>query len=316
MHGVCDEELEDMMEGPTCPLIYPTASEAASLNAFMQRTYPDRYESQRLYHYTTPEVVEKLFADEADLWLSHIGRLNDNSEWVGGLEYVDKYLRKRGRDNLADDYVLLREGKGCVPYVLSMSQYKDKASMWGMYGDRKLGGYAVGFDRADLEQLVEIKNRESKDEYFLLPCLYKGKHEIDKLIEYILDGFHSDEDEHLFRRGCGDEIHTRSLSRLIFISLIIKDGSFDYEDEWRLVVRINYVGPVGWDDLEVPEFEKPHINSCLFKRTLREYFREVVVSPCGPNWMREVNQSRLEKWRDKYSLEFKVCSSSSPYNGR
>jgi hypothetical protein len=315
MHGVCDEELEDMMDGPTCPLIYPTASEAASLNAFMQRTYPDRYESQRLYHYTTPEVVEKLFADEADLWLSHIGRLNDNLEWVGGLEYVDKYLRKRGRDNLADDYVLLREGKGCVPYVLSMSQYKDKASMWGMYGDRKLGGYAVGFDRADLEQLVEIKNRESKDEYYLLPCLYKEE-DVDKLLEHILDEAHVDEDEHLCREGCDDEIPARIISRLFFVSLIIKDGSFDYENEWRLAVRTNDVKPVGWDGLAVPEFEKPHMNSRLLKKTLREYFREVVVSPCGPNWMREVNHSRLEKWRDKYSLEFEVCDSSSPYNGR
>ena len=122
MCDVYDEEFEDMMDGPTCPLIYPTASEAASLSAFLQQTYNDRYDAQRLYHYTTPDVVEKLFADEADLRLSHIVRLNDDSEWIGGLEYVEEYLQKRGCDDLADDYTLLREGKGCAPYILSMSQ--------------------------------------------------------------------------------------------------------------------------------------------------------------------------------------------------
>ena len=149
-----------------------------------------------------------------------------------------------------------------------------------------------------------------------MPCLYKGKHDIDKLIEYILDGFHSDEDEHLFREGCGDEIHSRILSRLFFVSLIIKDGSFDYENEWRLVVRTDDARPIGWEKTEASDFEKTHICSCLFKKSLREHFREIVVSPCGPNWVREMNSMRLEKWRDKYKLGFEIIHSSSPYNGR
>ncbi len=303
----------------TCPLIFPTTEEVGMLYNFMKEKFPDRFVAEQLYHFTKLDVVEKLFMDDADLWCTHYNFLNDSSEWRIGIDYIRTYLYRHERDDLAKEMGMLIRGTGCAPWILSFSQHSDKASLWGMYGGREKGGLALGFERAILEKLILARNAamNGEYEYYLLPCLYTGIHDVGIVLDYILNVCHSDEDEHLCREGCRHELPSRILSRIFFLSLLIKHSSFDYENEWRLVIRKRDIRP--WNDdqlmlLYVKEGStKPHIESKLFDRPLRGYFSHIIVSPCGDV---EGNYRYLEELRQRYDLKFRLELSRSPYNGR
>lgn len=300
-----------------CPLAFPTVEEASRIREFMKQMYPDRFVSERLYHFTKPCVVrEHLFKDGGDMRCTHVASLNDDSEWQKGLDYISDYLRNHGKGDLADEVDVLPERIGCVPYVCSFSQYDDKASMWGMYGDRQCGGYALGFMRTELERLVNAKNVQSDDEYYLLPCLYSGVHYADVVLDHILNECHSDEDEHLIREGCETELPSRILSRIFFLSLIIKDSSFDYENEWRLVIRKNASAPLQRGEGIFFGDVSRYVYSELFEGPVRNYFSRIVVSPCGGENVKNDNYVKILELRDIYGLHFEVAKSRSPYNGR
>ena len=307
----------DELNAHACSLVYPAADEVNMLREYMRRTFPEKYAESRLYHFTKPSVIkEHLFKDDGDLRCTHVAFLNDDSEWQKGLDYISDYLRNHGKGDLADGVDVLPERIGCVPYVCSFSQYDDKASMWGMYGDRQCGGYALGFMRTELERLVNAKNLQSDDEYYLLPCLYSGVHNADVVLDHILNECHSDEDEHLIREGCETELPSRILSRIFFLSLIIKDSSFDYENEWRLVVRKNTSAPLQRAEGVFFGDVSKYVYSELFEEPVRNYFSRIVVSPCGGEDIRTDNYAKLLELRDLYGLHFKVAKSRSPYNGR
>ncbi|MBR2837219.1 MAG: hypothetical protein IKE55_00380 [Kiritimatiellae bacterium] len=161
---MCDitRDEADELNAHACPLVLPAVEEVNRLREFMRRMYPDRFATERIYHFTKPCVVrEDLFKDDGDIRCTHVGYLNDDSEWQKGLDYISEYLRNHGSDDLADEVDVLPERIGCVPYVCSFSQYDDKASMWGMYGDRQCGVYALGFERTELERLVNAKNTQA-----------------------------------------------------------------------------------------------------------------------------------------------------------
>ena len=300
-----------------CPLVFPTTEEVGILREFMKETFPDRFVAEQLYHFTRLDVVEKLFMDDADLWCTHYRFQNDSMEWRIGLECISGYLRAQGLEDLADEVESLPEKAGCAPWITSFSQYNDKASMWGMYGDSKIGGCALGFKRSMLEGLIAARSMVDTYEYYLLPCLYTGVHDVGVVLGHILNECHSDEDEHLCREGCGHELSSRILSRIFFLSLLMKHSSFDYENEWRLVIRRRYIRP--WNDNQLILLydkegnTKPHIESKLFDRPLREYFSHIIISPCGDA---EDNYRRLEELRQRYNLKFLLERSQSPYNGR
>lgn len=316
---MCDitRDETDELNAHACPLVFPSFKEAISVREFMEKTYPDRFASERLYHFTKPCVVrEHLFKDGGDMRCTHVDFLNDDSEWQKGLDYISDYFRKHGNDDLADEVDVLPERIGCVPYVCSFSQYDDKASMWGMYGDRRCGGYALGFMRTELERLVNAKNVLSDDEYYLLPCLYSGVQNADVVLDNILNECHSDEDEHLIREGCENELPLRILSRIFFLSLIVKDSSFDYENEWRLVVRKNATAPLRRGECGFFGDKSKYVYSELFEGPLRNYVSRLVVSPCGGEDVKNDNYVKILELRDIYGLHFEVAKSRSPYNGR
>ena len=309
---------DDVDELNTCPLVFPTTKEVDVLHNFMEEKFPDKFMSDEIYHFTKLDVAEKLFEDGADLWCTHYMFQNDSMEWLSGIDCVGEYLRKLGSDGVAEEVESLPLKVGCVPWITSFSQYNDKASMWGMYGDRKKGGCAMGFKRSVLERLIATKNKNQQEyEYYLLPCLYAGVHDVGIVLDYILNESHSDEDEHLCREGCGHEIPSRALSRIFFLSLLIKHSSFDYENEWRLVVRRRDIRPWNDDELKLlygkKGCTKPHIGSQLFDRPLREYFSHVIISPCGDV---KGNYCYLKELRQKYGLKFRLERSRSSYNGR
>ena len=351
-----DRDFIDELNAKACPLLFPTTVEVSVLREFLEMELKDKFEGEQLYHYTNCKVAQELFKENADLWCTHYRFMNDSKEWFSGLELIGDILRNQGCDELADEVDLLPEKIGCAPWITSFSMNCDKASMWGMYCDRSKGGFAFGFNRLDLEQLIDQKNQSSQDEYFLLPCIYDAD-SVKKILRYILDECHSDEDEHLCREGCEHELATRVLSRIFFLSLIVKHPSFDYEKEWRLIVRKHDTPPLDDEGLrllyckkkthifsslfevrqinEMTDEEMPHILSGLFEvRKLDEANTEekphilsgVFDKPLREYFARIVvspcgNVDGNFKWVAKKKAEYNlnglsIIKSSSPYNGR
>ena len=312
-----DRDSVDELNAKVCPLVFPTTEEVVLLRDSLKGQLSDSLNVELLYHYTNCEVAQELFKENADLWCTHYRFMNDSKEWFSGLELIGDILRNQGSDELADEVDLLPEKIGCAPWITSFSMNCDKASMWGMYCDRSNGGFALGFNLVDLEQLIDQKNKSSQDEYFLLPCIY-DTNTVKSILTYILDECHSDEDEHLCKEGCVCELTPRILSRIFFLSLIVKHPSFDYEDEWRLIVRKHDALPLEDEGLRMlysnSDDEKPHIVSGLFEKPLRDYFAQIIVSPCGNV---DANFSCMAKKKAKYNLNgLSIIKSSSPYNGR
>lgn len=305
----------DSLNEKACPLVYPTAEEARELRDFMKEVFPERYAADLLYHFTKPGVVVKLLEERSDFRCTFYGNTNDSNEWQQGLDCVSNCLRARKEDALADMVDALPEKKGCPPWICCFSQNDDTPPMWGMYGGGRDGGYAVGFSRAELERLVDEKNRSEGDEYFLLPCLYEPE-DIEKVIDYILCKRHVDEDERTWREGCEGELEPRILSRLFFLTLILKHPSFAYENEWRLVVRKHDAFYPFSNEAGIQWTGAPFILSGLFKNSLRDYIRRIVVSPCGEPYVRKENYNRILTQKEARNLGFEIVQSKSPYNGK
>lgn len=319
----CDE-CDDLNER-ICPLSHVAVDEVKLVEQQMRQLFPERYRARSLYHFTNPDVVG-IWLDEctADFRCTYYQKLNDRLEWFNGIEYVSEYVREHGEALLADAIENLPEKNGCAPWICCFSENEDSAAMWGMYGDRQMGGFAVGFDKEVLLRLVDAQNNKENvtslcNDYWLLPCIYLGDPRLDKIIDYILYDAHTDEDEHLFREGCGDEVLARQISRLFFLTLIIKDSSFDYEREWRLIIRRVHEDSILENPSEVRFEGKAYVSPCLFDKPLREYISRIVVSPCGSNDKfinyAEMNYNKVCSLKEKYHLNFVVKRSLSPYRG-
>lgn len=324
MRELTREECDELNER-LCPLSHVAVDEVKLVEQQMRRLFPERYQSKFLYHFTNPDVVG-IWLDEyaADFRCTYYQKLNDRLEWLNGIEYVSEYVREYGYDSLADAIESLPEKEGCAPWICCFSENDDSAAMWGMYGGRKTGGFAVGFDKDVLLQLVDAKNSKEKaasscSDYWLLPCVYLGDSRLNKIIDFILHDAHADEDEHLFREGCEDEVFTRQISRLFFLTLNIKDASFDYEREWRLVTRRRFEDPAVGDFSGIKCDGKAYVNPGVFDRPLREYIANVVVSPCGSDGKlhdyAKLNYNAVCSLKDRYKLSFDIHRSRSPYRG-
>ena len=305
----------DALNEAGCPFVYSTTDEVQMLREFMKETFPERYVAERLYHFTKPDVVMKLLTRDSDLRCTFYDRTNDSDEWQHGVDCVSDCLRERGEDDLADKVEALPGKTGCSPWICCFSQHDDSAAMWGMYGGRKDGGYAVGFARAELEDLVDEKNKQGEDGYYLLPCLYE-RTDIAKVLEHILCERHCDEDVRTCREGCEDEFESRILSRIFFLTLILKDPSFAYEKEWRLVVRKCGVAYPLRNETEIQWSGSPFILSGIFRKPLREYIKRIVVSPCGDAYEKEENYNRVMSQKDRLNLNYEIERSRSSYNGK
>ena len=241
MRELTRDECDELNER-VCPLSRVAVDEVKLVEQQMRQLLPERYQVKFLYHFTNPDVVGT-WLDEyvADFRCTYYRDLNDRLEWFNGIEYVSEYVREHGHDALADAVESLPEKDGCAPWVCCFSENEDSAAMWGMYGDRKIGGFAVGFDKNMMMQLVDDRNskrqsdKRSSYDYWLLPCIYQGDPRLDKIIDYILNDAHADEDEHLSREGCGDEVFARQISRMFFLTEYADKCDFGTLDNWALI---------------------------------------------------------------------------------
>ena len=246
VYGQSTEEFHDerdWVESLECPLPISRSDDILILLEKMKQKFPLKFASREvLYHFTNAKVVCSILSGLSDLTCSDYRHMNDSAEWMIGVDYVKNYIEKKFGFELAEQFGDMVEAclssKYYALWICSFSAHSDKAAMWAMYTDRDNGGYAIGLKKSHIERQVRMMNETNPCiEAYLLPCLYTDTDtdDIDGILEYIAD-FHSWDIEYNARHT-PEEFGTLLLKYYLVMTYIIKDGSFDYENEWRLILR-------------------------------------------------------------------------------
>lgn len=170
------------------------------LNEIIKNAYPQKFNAEVLYHYTSQIVVDGFSKPETHLYCTKASELNDESEFkiglVRGLEYIKNRFSlsdfKSIKATLEDAKV-----KGLwMPWIMSFSSEGDDLNQWKGYVDQKNGGYAVGFSRQALEMVIETKTFQWQSltkfngipppyVMYLFPCFYNANDDIEKLLSIL-----------------------------------------------------------------------------------------------------------------------------------
>lgn len=191
-----------------------------------------------LYHYTTQEGLIGII-QKKEIWATHTQYLNDNTEYLHASDLVLKELKKRISNssdenitNILNEMVFGVEGAhGMNVCVCSFSEISDSLSQWRAYSSA-MSGFAIGFSGEELQESVK------REEWFLVPCLYKENDHIElvnALIDKVLNEnikISDDEEDHVKLLQSGNMI--ANLNRY---APIIKNEKFDEEKEWRIISR-------------------------------------------------------------------------------
>ncbi|GGD79573.1 DUF2971 domain-containing protein [Lacimicrobium alkaliphilum] len=113
-----------------------------------------------LYHYTDINAVKSILENK-ELWLTHIGYMNDDEEFISGLERIadkaigqsaSEYLGGQSKEELVNQ--LIEQAQDENIFVCSFCQKADLLSQWRGYTPNN-GGYAVEFDEAVISDLID-----------------------------------------------------------------------------------------------------------------------------------------------------------------
>lgn len=301
--------------------------------AYLQEQLPKLFNSPVLYHYTAFRTFPVFFGSGADLYCTHFAALNDGAEVGQGWEMAIKYLNKyKGwadeKCDLLRDYYKkdLLANKVVSPWIMSFSLAKDSLAQWVAYTDKKEGGYAIGFDREKLEQMVirvacNIKKKRDENDkkvvpfrMHVLPCLYSNT---DKdVIEGLFECYFDKEVEVLDRVKYADRPDSKDMAKivekLLLVSSIIKHESFKYEEEVRLIIQPSIPTYDACEFMGGKPRWKTNISTYI-NAPLCSLIKEIWVSPHGD---RQVLLASAQIMKAKYGLSCEIRESTSPYNGR
>lgn len=268
------------------------------------------------YHYTTANVLERFLAEDGDIFCTHYRALNDDSEFREGFKCVLQYARKRGWDDALIDRLEqlgnhFNEKDFFMPWVFSFSLYNDMLSQWVAYTDQKTGGYAIGFNMKQLDQL--IKNGREKTEKIpvkvVVNCIYAGVDDVD--VE--LDKTFNDPQliSYVHSKQLDINMESKLIAAVIMMSAMIKEKSFFQETETRLILLVD--DKALYRDM-ISLNGKPRMKANLSQRIgyLRDLIKSVVISPHGNQDSLYANAMSLKM---KYSLEYSIVTSASHYRG-
>lgn len=298
------------------------------LHEFIREELLPEFHPSVIYHYTNIGVLGEFFKREADFYCTHCQALNDDEEFLLGLQYAKYYIEHRSKisesamADFVDHLYDLQQEQWRYPWVMSFSTEKDSLFQWVSYTDKEKGGYAVGFDYEMLRNEAARRIKLDHEDYYiyLLPCLYikhkRGKRitrsneQADKLLDFLLRPY-VDRLKDLFKAGMEGERRLFESSVLLFASMI-KNSSFAHERECRLVVQPRD------ERLALKKYklvgEKPRLPSRIFseQRKLRKSIVSIGISPHGN---KRVLRTSAELYVAKYALPIKLYDSASSYNG-
>ena len=187
-----------------------------------------------VYHYTTQKGILGIIKNQ-EMWATQIHFLNDKNEIFLAFKLLNNELVKRFNAAVHPDYkeflqsiidylATMDHGHICIA---SFCEVGDLLSQWRGYGN--LGkGYALGFD---LKKLTKLAKKHS---FVFWPCIYDPILQ-QELVNYLIDNW--------CQKFYGSKIPPKDMFKSIDIDVcqlapIIKDESFNEEQEWRLISSI------------------------------------------------------------------------------
>lgn len=209
-------------------------------NKLQERVHSDK--PLHVYHYTDTSGICGIL-ENSSIWATNYRFLNDLSEGREAIDYAKKILDDRLSGSSGAEKSLIermRELDTFVSdiFVCSFSAEKDSLSQWRAYCPQIGGGYALGFPYSVL------KNLSDKCDCIFTKCIYDNDDKkvilsevIDHFISEYLEDLNSKNYERVYESLFDFTESTvfnfqRHLSK---ISLILKNGGFEEEKEYRLI---------------------------------------------------------------------------------
>ncbi|MGA8149435.1 MAG: DUF2971 domain-containing protein [Terriglobales bacterium] len=192
-----------------------------------------------VYHYTSASGLIGILKSRA-IWATSIRFLNDSSEYSFAIDLVRKAIQDREATahntfDIALNSILaerLMTETQAEVYVSSFTENPDQLSQWRAYSP-STGGYAIGFRTKDLAQ-----PEGSKPSRFLAHCVYdSGVQErlVKKLVQVVANSAETNRATGLERDRVFRETFKQFGRLLPLVAPVLKDPSFEEEQEWRLV---------------------------------------------------------------------------------
>jgi hypothetical protein len=236
--------------------------------------------STPLYHYTRQSgfigIIEK-----KEIWATHTQYLNDQREYLHALDMVRNRIRelseaadKAGREILDDMELGLSGIETMNVCICSFSAVRDSLPQWRAYGTGS-SGFAIGFSGADIAKIAQ------REQWYLAPCIYNpnGQHRlVDALVQEV---FEQNLNRKITNSPDVDELPAGgNLNAYLHrYAPILKDSSFQDEQEWRLISRPLTCRSENFSFREGPSMLVPYFKFPLIDSEGYLPIHEVVVGP-------------------------------------
>ena len=219
--------------------------------------------------------------------------------------------------NIFENYTHTGEG---LNYFISLSRNEDTLSMWEMYAKRGTG-IAIGFNDKKLKSYVENLHQKNKElRGYLRECIYHKKEESVKhemletmKAQYLSYKKLSDKKFEDFGRlyGKADASNIRKFRTLyllsffnIDLSTMIKDKSFFYENEVRILIKENRELNFRVSNNLITPYIKYPIDASLIER--------IIIAPVANFELNKIAVSKMLSYKG-VNNEIPIIKSSIPY---
>lgn len=298
------------------------------LNEILKKEYPNKFNADVLYHYTSGAVVDIFAQSGSYLYCTKASELNDESEFqIGldrGLEYI-KHKFSAGVLKSVKDTLTVGKAKALwAPWIMSFSSEGDDLNQWKGYVDQKKGGYAVGFNRQALEMVIERKTIQWQEltklngepspyVMYLFPCFYNGCDDIDKLLDILFETILSDymKLQALYPAPEGLKRIATIISLLYLFAGIYKHEAYKDERETRIVLQNNAEIPAG-EICVIGGKQRIPVPGIPELITIKNCIKSVCSSPHGD---RQAHDLHLKELSNKLGRGVDMRASKIPYRG-
>jgi Protein of unknown function (DUF2971) len=195
------------------------------------------------YHYTTASGLVGIVADK-HLRATNFSFMKDPSEVQHGREFVERTLVERletvvQRHRVFFEFVTWYFGveMAAEVYVACFTKLEDDLSQWRAYGSAAGERYAVGFDSEMIDALARSNPRA-----YLYQVEYKA-HDQQAQIDDVLDRSLSFIDKHRVQLARIHPFAHATARRLALLMPVLKNPSYEREEEWRVVLWSNATVP-------------------------------------------------------------------------
>lgn len=298
------------------------------LNEILKSEYPNKFNVDVLYHYTSGAVVDIFAQSGSHLYCTKASELNDESEFRIGLDRGIEYIQQHfSVGEVKSVKATLEEGetkKLWIPWIMSFSSEGDDLNQWKGYVDQKKGGYAVGFNRQALEMVIERKTIQWQEltklngepspyVMYLFPCFYNGCDDIDKLLDILFGTILSDymRLQVSYPASEGLKRVATIISLLYLFAGIYKHEAYKDERETRIVLQNNTEIPAG-EICVIGDKQRISVPGIPELITIKNCIKSICSSLHGD---RQVHELHLKELSQKLGRSVDMMKSEIPYRG-